>query len=221
MILITKTILGIDEAGRGPIIGPMVMCGALIREGVEPQLEALGVKDSKLLTAEQREKLYPKILEITNDYKIVVLEPQIIDAALKTSHLNLNWLEANTSADIINSLNPDKAIIDCPSNNIKAYKDYLYNLIPNKKSELVLEHNAERHMPVAAASVIAKVTRDRLIEELKKKIGIDFGSGYMSDERTQKFLEKYYEKYDTLFRKTWLPYQETIAKKSQKQLGEF
>lgn len=214
-------ILGIDEAGRGPVIGPMVMCGVVVEDGVGEQFRALGVKDSKLLTPDEREKLYPQILALVKSYKIVVLEADVIDAAISSSALNLNKLEAHTSADILNTLNPDAAIIDCPSTNIKAYKDYLYHLLHNKKIVLTLEHKAERHMPVAAASVLAKVTRDRIIEDIKKKIGVDFGSGYMSDEKTQRFLFEFHEKYHNLFRKTWAPYQKVIEKKHQKRLGEF
>ena len=220
MVEIT-TILGIDEAGRGPVIGPMVMAGVVIKGGTQEKLSSIGVKDSKLLTPKKREELYPKVLEIVESYKIVVLEPEIIDNALENETLNLNWLEANTSADIINELNPDKSIIDCPSTNISAYKEYISRLIKNNEMELSLEHNAERFMPVAAASLLAKVTRDRIIEKLKKEIGKDFGSGYMSDEKTQKFLEEYHDKYANIFRKTWSSYKKVFEKKFQKNLGEF
>src|SRR3990167_3672756 len=73
------------------------------------------------------------------------------------------------TALILNELKPDKAIVDCPSNNIPAYKEYLQNLL-TVKMELVLEHNAEKHLQVAAASILAKVTRDRIIVDLEKKI---------------------------------------------------
>src|SRR3989344_9552807 len=170
-----KYTLGMGEAGRGPIIGPLVMCGIILSESEQKKLSSLGVKDSKLLTPEKREELYQKIISISKKYKIIVLEPETIDAALSSSSLNLNWLEAHTSAEILNELNPKAAIIDCPSTNIKAYKDYLYHLLKNKRIALTLEHNAEKHTPVAAASILAKVTRDRIIAQLKKEIGIDFG----------------------------------------------
>ncbi len=216
-----KKILGIDEAGRGPVLGPLVMAGVLITENKEQELQKLKVKDSKLLTPQQREKLYSEILEIITNYKIIILQPAQIDAAVKSSELNLNWLEAHTSAEILNELNPDKAIIDCPSTNIKAYKDYLYHLLKNKKISLQLEHNAEKHLPVAAASILAKVTRDRIIEDIKKRIGVNFGSGYMADELTKQFLEKYYEKHSDLFRKSWLSYKTVENKKHQKLLNNF
>lgn len=209
------TILGIDEAGRGPVLGPLVMAGVLVEN--EEKLKKLGVKDSKLLLPHKREEFYPKIIKAAKDYKILIIPPEQIDTALKSSSLNLNWLEANTSAEIINELKPKKAIIDCPSNNIETFRKYLESKLTTE-TELILEHKAdENHPSVAAASILAKVTRDNEIKKIKDKIKIDFGSGYMTDERTVNFLKKYHSKYDNLFRKTW----ESYKKVFQKKLGEF
>jgi len=216
-------ICGIDEAGRGPVIGPLVMCGILIKEEGEEKLKKLGVKDSKLLTRQQRESLYKKIIKIAKKYKIIIVNPKEIDKAVKGHNgLNLNWLEADKSAEIINTLNPEKAIIDCPSNNINKYKSYLFKKIKNKEIELILEHKADFKYPVvAAASIIAKVTRDNEIEKIKKQIKIDFGSGYPSDPRTQEFLEKNHSKYQKIFRKSWSSYSVLETKKKQKNLFDF
>ena len=217
------TLIGIDEAGRGPVLGPMVMCGVVVEEGggVDERLRALGVKDSKLLTPDEREKLYPQILALVKSYKIVVLEADVIDAAISSSALNLNKLEAHTSADILNALNPDAAIIDCPSNNVKAYTAYLKKKMA-VKCVLVVEHKADtNHVEAGAASILAKVTRDREIEKIKKEIGnVDFGSGYPSDPKTVAFLEKNWNKYD-FFRKSWDSWQRLQKQKSQMKLGEF
>lgn len=213
-------ILGIDEAGRGPVLGPLVMAGVILTESASLRLKELGVKDSKLLTAEKRAALYGSILAEAHAYKVVILDPATIDAALASAKLNLNWLEARTAADIINELQPSQAIVDCPSPNIEAYKRYMKKLLIHDV-ELVLEHKAEKHMPVAAASIVAKVTRDRIIEELKKEIGIDFGSGYMTDPLTQKFLKENYDKYHALFRKNWQSYKDIITSKKQMTLGKF
>ena len=216
-------ICGIDEAGRGPIIGPMVLCGLLVKEEDEKNLVRLKVKDSKLLTKKTREFLFDKIKDISYKYEIIAIYPDEIDHAVNNNDgLNLNRLEAVKTADIINLLKPDKAIIDAPSNNIRSYKQYLLNLIKNKKMEIILEHKADINFPiVSAASILAKVTRDSKIEEIKKKIKVDFGSGYMTDPKTIDFLEKYYEKYPDLFRKSWLPYQNILNKKFQKKLEDF
>ncbi len=199
------------------------MCGFQIEEKQEVQLRRIKVKDSKLLTREEREDLYPKILKISDKYKIIITNPQEIDRAVKGHDgLNLNWLEADKSAEIIDDLNPNKAIIDAPGNNIEKYRAYLLNKLKNKSINLILEHKADVNYPVvSAASILAKVTRDNEIEKLKKQIGIDFGSGYMSDPKTVDFLKNNFEKYPELFRKSWFPYQELMNKKFQTSLSDF
>jgi ribonuclease HII len=212
---------GIDEAGRGPVIGPLVSCGVLIDSKDEKKLAKLGVKDSKLLLPKKREELFDKILKIVKKHELVVLTPQDIDAALMDPDTNLNWLEADATAEIINKLNPEKAIIDCPSNNIEEYREYIRKKL-NVDCELVVEHKADlNHIVVGAASILAKVTRDRAIEEIKKKVGQDIGSGYPADPVTQAFIRDNYKKYPEIFRKTWQTYKDLVAKKQQKGLNEF
>jgi len=208
-------IAGADEAGRGPVIGPLVMCAATIDEKDLHKLEDIGVKDSKLLTAKKRVALFPQIKEIVKAYEILVIGPAEIDDALNSPDLNLNWLEAIKTAIVLNKLAPPKAIVDCPSNNIEAYHAYLGQFIKGEM-ELQLEHNAERYTIVAAASILAKVTRDNLIEEMKKKYG-DFGSGYPSDPKTKVFLEANWDKHKEIFRTTWASYKRF----SQKKLADF
>ena len=88
-------ICGIDEARRGPVIGPMVMCGAMINEKYLPKLVALKPRDSKLMTASEREEMYPKLLRVLKHCKIFVLQPQEIDKAVHGHDgLNLIILEA-------------------------------------------------------------------------------------------------------------------------------
>jgi ribonuclease HII len=212
---------GIDEAGRGPVIGPLVTAGVVIDPADEAKLKKLGVKDSKLLLPKKREELFDKILEIVKRHEIVVLSPQDIDAALIDPDTNLNWLEADTTAELINKLKPEKAIVDCPSNNIQEYSDYIRKKL-NVDCELVAEHKADlNHLVVGAASILAKVTRDRAIEEIKKKVGQDIGSGYPADPVTKAFISENYKKHPEIFRKTWQTYKNVVASKQQKGLDEF
>ena len=192
----------------------MVMCGVVIEEDRIDELVALGVKDSKKLSPKNREALFEPL---KNNFKhmIVIVHAADIDIALNSPDLNLNWLEAIHTADVLNELKPDKAIVDSPSNNKSAYGAYLGGLLKHK-IELQMEHDAERFAPVAAASILAKVTRDRIIEELKKKYG-DFGSGYPSDPKTKKFLEENHEKHKEIFRTSWASYK----KMNQKTLGNY
>lgn len=216
------TVAGIEEAGRGPVIGPMVMCGVLVEGDEEAKLKSIGAKDSKLLTPRTRELLYGQIIKMVKAYEVIIVSAQEIDNALNDPNLNLNKLEALTSGKIINKLKPDKVLVDCPSNNTKAYAEELRGYIDDKGMKIVAEHKADvKYTVVSAASIIAKVTRDREIEKIKDSIGIDFGSGYPADEKTQLFLKKNWDKYPEIFRKTWSSYKRFAAEKKQKKLGEF
>jgi len=211
-------ILGIDEAGRGPVIGPMVMAGVMIEKGKEGLLA--GSKDSKLLLHKHRLQLDKKIKENT-DYKIIVIEPEIIDAAVLSGELNLNWLEAHKQAEIINELQPDKAIIDCPSINCKSYEKYLRELLDNKKIKLVVEHKAdEKYIVCSAASILAKVEREHQMDKIKQKYG-DTGPGYPANKTTQDFVKKNWNKYPEIFRKSWSTYKKYARPKGQKAIGDF
>ena len=215
-------ILGIDEAGRGPVIGPLVIAGVSIDEKDLNKLNELGVKDSKLLSPTQREDMFNKIINTAKNHKIIIIPPKEIDSALRSKSLNLNWLEAIKSAEIINFLKPEKAIIDCPSNNITAYKNFLKKYLKDKKIELALEHKADlKYIIVSAASIIAKVTRDKEIKKIQKKIKEPIGSGYPSDPITINFLKKNHNSYPEIFRKEWASWKNINKKKKQKSLNDF
>lgn len=215
-------ICGIDEAGRGPIIGPMVMAGVLVDEEGGESLKSIGVKDSKLLTIGMMRGLFDNIKGIAIRHKIVVIQSSEIDAALESDSLNLNWLEAHKSAEIINALKPEKAIIDSPSNNVVNYKRYLVKLLDNKHIEVAVEHKADlNHVECGAASILAKVTREDEIEKIKKKIGKNFGSGYPSDPITKAFMEKNFDRHPEIFRKSWAPYKRAAGSRGQRKIGEF
>lgn len=211
-------ICGIDEAGRGPIFGPLVMCGILINEKDVDKLRQLGVTDSKLLTKELRERLYPEIIGLIKDYRVIKISSKEIDERGK-QNMNLNEIEAHTSAKIINELCPDKVIVDCPSVNTMDYSAYLRNLL-TVKTKVIAEHKADfNYLEVAAASIIAKVNRDQEVEELKREYG-EIGSGYLSDPLTIRFLKDNWDKID-IFRKSWSTWQEYKIKKEQKKLFEY
>ncbi|HLC57149.1 MAG TPA: ribonuclease HII [Candidatus Nanoarchaeia archaeon] len=217
-----KTILGIDEAGRGPCIGSLFLVGVMCEEEKLPRLKEIGAIDSKLLPHKKRILLAEKIKKIAKEIKAITLSPEEIDSAVEGNDgLNLNWLEAEKTAEIINSLKPDKAIIDCPSNNIKAYTNYLKNRLTHKSVELVLTHKAERFEIVAAASIIAKVLREEEVAKIEKLVKQSIGSGYPSNPICQKFLKENHENYPEIIRKSWQSYKNIIKEESQKSLGEF
>jgi len=218
--------LGIDDAGRGPIIGPMVLAGVLIEEETESSFKEQGIKDSKMLSPSKREELAEKIKEQALDYCIVQLEPSEIDGGINGG-TNLNTLEAIECAKIINKINKNtvqiKVVIDCPSPNIKAWIETVRGYVENTSNlEIIGEHKADvNHPSVSAASILAKTHRDSEIEKLKEKLGVDFGSGYPSDPYTCKFLKESAKKHEHsgIFRKTWGTWKKLCLK--QKSLGEF
>lgn len=216
------TVLGIDEAGRGPVIGPLSICGVLMEEEDIHLLIKEKVKDSKLLTFKQRGDMFGKLIKIAKKYKILLVEPEEIDEAVDGKDgLNLNWLEAEKAVELINELKPDKVIIDCPSPNTKAFASYIRDRLKNKNIEIVAEHKADARYPVvSAASVCAKVMRDKKVSELEKKYG-KLGSGYAHDPITVKFLKENWAKHPEIFRHSWESYKRLHTIKDQKNLGEF
>lgn len=220
-----KIIVGLDEAGRGPVLGPLVMAALAVKEENIQKLEWMGVKDSKQLSTEVREELFGRIREVVEDFRIEMIEPDAIDLSVDGGNSNLNWMEADTSARMISELDPDVIIVDCPSPNIPAYKNYFASKLSKgvrEKAQLIVEHKADvNYIVAAAASIVAKVIRDRQIEHLKSEIGINFGSGYMSDPKTQDFLKKCYKAHPHLFRRSWQSYKNVEENAKQKKLGEF
>ena len=213
-------IAGIDDAGRGPVIGPMVIAIAAIEETKLKDLKKLGVKDSKLLSPKQRKTLFKKIKQIAKT-EFILIQPKEIDHYLSTPGTNINMLEAEKMAFLISKVKPDKAIIDCPSPNTKKFKELIKKLI-NIECIIVAEHKADLRFPiVSAASIIAKVIRDGEIDKIKKEIGYDFGSGYSSDPRTVKFLKEYWRTHPDIFRKEWISYKMVKEKASQLTLSKF
>ncbi len=217
--------LGIDDAGRGPVIGPMVLAGCLVNEETEKEFKKLGIKDSKQLTQKRREFLEKIIKEKSEIFEIVLSHPIEIDG---TNHkgINLNALEAIKAAEIINKINKGfkkiKVIVDCPSVSIIKWQDFLKTKIRNLSNlEISCEHKADKnHVSVSAASILAKCVREKEMSLLKEKYGNGIGSGYCHDPLTKKFLNEHVEKYnaDGIFRKTWQTWKDVWAKKEQKIL---
>jgi ribonuclease HII len=220
-----ELILGIDEAGKGPVIGPMALCGCLVSSQTEKELKKLGVKDSKKLTSKRREFLAEKVREMAVSFEVVVISSNEIDE-YQDKGIKLNEMEAIICAKIINNLNDKKTkikvIIDCPSvavlkwrESVKMKIEHLANL------EILCEHKADvNYVAVSAASVLAKSKREEEMDKLKKKYGFEIGSGYTSDPNTQKFVEKYCIKYanDGIFRKCWETWQVAVKNCAQKKL---
>jgi len=203
-------ICGVDDAGRGSLLGPLVIAGISIEKTKIPKLSALGVKDSKKLTAKTREKLYKKIILIVDSYYVAKISPKSIDNSVKKH--GLNKLEAKYMAKVISKLNPDTSFVDSCDVNPKRFGKEISRLSNNKKIRS-FHHADSRFIVVSAASIIAKVTRDKVITRLRKNH--DLGSGYPSDRKTINFVKKYYKTQKIMpnfVRKSWKPAQKIIDK---------
>jgi ribonuclease HII len=202
-------VAGVDDAGRGSVIGPLVIAGVLMKEEDLPKLTQLGVKDSKLLSPQRRETLTAEIKQIAQKYTVIKLSPEEIDKVVQTGRKlhRLNRLEAQTMAKIIEKLKPDKAYVDASDVLEERFKQHILECLPFK-IEIISEHKADRTYPiVSAASIIAKVERDKEIAELTGKYG-DLGCGYPSDPKTIRFLQQCLKKlgeYPDFVRKSWKP----------------
>ena len=205
-------ICGVDDAGRGSMVGPLVIAGVTIDKKNIKKLKSIGVKDSKKLSQKTREILYKKIIEIVDDYYVVRIPPKTIDRNV-FKH-NLNHLEAKNMAKVIKKLNPEVAYVDSCDVDYKRFGKEIANLSSNSK--IVSRHHADsRFVVVAAASIIAKVSRDKSINRLRKNF--DLGSGYPSDKKSVKFVKKLLSsknKSYSFIRFSWKPVQKILNKNS-------
>ncbi|MEM3362542.1 MAG: ribonuclease HII [Candidatus Anstonellaceae archaeon] len=207
---------GIDEAGRGCIIGPMVIALCMINPMEEYKLKELGVKDSKLLSKNKRKRLFYKLQKICKIKKFVISAEQINKLM---EEKNLNEIEAFYCAKLIESFPYKKVYIDSPDPQPKNFEKRIRKYLKNKEIEIIAQNKADdTYLIVGAASIIAKVTRDREIEKIKKKIG-DFNSGYTSDPLTIKFLTENLSRQEVkkYVRKKWI----TLKKLKQKRIFEY
>jgi len=179
-------IIGIDEAGRGPLIGDMFIAGIAVPKHALNQLSAIGVKDSKKLTPSKREELFPKIISIAKAVIVLRYDPQTIDK-VNLTHLTLRGF-INILWGIRNLGLPIKEIYIDAIKSHEAFK-VISKHIP-KGSKLIYEVKAdEKYVAVSAASIVAKYLRDKHVEALIKSYG-NFGSGYPSDPKTIEWLRE-------------------------------
>ncbi len=203
---IYSLMIGVDEAGRGPLIGDLVVVVIGFKQEVLKQLKLLGVKDSKLLNKRRREKLYYEIISLSEFIGINYISPLIIDS----ENINKVIIEHIVSmfkifSQKINMYSQISIFID----EIKGYNRFLYEKlreILKNITQYVMEPNADRkYLPVSAASIIAKHIRDRNVDYLSKVFG-ELGSGYPSDPKTIRWVNKTYNimnKPPLIIRRTW------------------
>ena len=180
----------------------------------------LGVKDSKRLTPAERERLFPLIKKLCR-VATVIIPPEEIDAIRR--EMTMNACVARAHAQVIRKLAPDTAYIDACDVNPLRYAETVRSHL-DIVCEIVSEHHADDTYPiVSAASIIAKVTRDREISKLAKKYG-EIGSGYPSDPITIAYLSAYIDEHRApppIARKSWKTVSTMLAEKTQSNLSAF
>ncbi len=192
-------VLGIDEAGRGPVIGDMFIACVGVEEGYEELLRNLGVRDSKALTPSVRSTMFPKIIEVARVVYVRRYSPVHID------NTNVNDLFVKAVLDSVKTIlhkgfNVSKVYVDALSS--RKHKAAVMKGIP-PSLELVYEPRADsKYAVVSAASIVAKYLRDAHVKNLHSIYG-DFGSGYPSDSRTMKWLADHALLETPIVRKSW------------------
>jgi ribonuclease HII len=177
---------GVDEAGRGPVMGPLVVGAVYVED--DDVLRSIGVKDSKKLTPRRREVMYDEIVSAVEGYSIITLSAEEIDA--KRERMSLNMVEMEMFAEAVSRMPVTRVYVDCPDPNEEKFGNMLSVRINN--TPVTARHKADDTYPVvSAASILAKVTRDRLIAEISEEFGENIGSGYPSDPVTIAFIEKW------------------------------
>ncbi len=177
---------GVDEAGRGPVMGPLVVGAVYVED--DDVLRSIGVKDSKKLTPRRREAMYDEIISAVEGYSIITLSAEEIDA--KRERTSLNMVEMEMFAEAVSRMPVTRVYVDCPDPNEEKFGNMLSVRINN--TPVTARHKADDTYPVvSAASILAKVTRDRLIAEISEEFGENIGSGYPSDPVTIAFIEKW------------------------------
>jgi ribonuclease HII len=173
-----KLIAGVDEAGRGSVIGPLVVAGIGVKESKLRLVRSLNLRDSKTLTRTSRRRLFSKIVGIADYICLCVLSTNEIDESVRLK--GLNKLEAEAMAAVISDIQPDNVYVDCCD---------ALNVV------------------VSAASIIAKVIRDSEIYEIRKTHS-NIGSGYPSDKLTINFIKDWVLRFGeapAFVRKSWRP----------------
>ncbi|HIH45112.1 MAG TPA: ribonuclease HII [Candidatus Methanoperedenaceae archaeon] len=212
-------VAGIDEAGKGPVVGSMFVAGVLMDETKIPLLRKIGVRDSKKLSPKQRARLAGEIRKLAEKYFVLEVKAHQIDELRKV--MTMNELMVDCYVKVLGELSPECAYVDAAD--VVAAR-FGKNILEKygKKVMLFSEHNADETYPiVSAASILAKVSRDMSVLSLSRTIGKDIGSGYPSDPATLEFLKEWVRVHGSLpdfVRHSWETSRTVLAMSKQKTL---
>lgn len=219
-------IAGIDEAGRGCVLGPMVLAICAIDEKKDGFFRDIGVKDSKLLSKQKREDLFSVIEQNCIEYKIIVVPAEELNILM--DGYSLNEIEAQKVVDLLKAIkSADKVILDSPDTIAEKYTKRVRSILKKEdnkkfdKLDILSEHKADyKYVSVACASILAKVTRDKLMNKL---VGFEL-SGYSSDPKTIDYLKNYFlehKKFPEFTRLKWKTVDNIVKDLYQKKISWF
>lgn len=178
-------VLGVDEAGRGAVLGPLVVAGVAVRSEHQTGLWGLGFRDSKVLSRDRRRALVRRLGSGGARAGVVVIPAAAVDGA------SLTDLELEATAALVQRLGPQAVVVDTPvgPGAIPWFRKLLATRVGLPAAAVSIVPKADRdHPAVAAASVLAKVVRDGYILVLRRQYG-DFGWGYPGEEKVQAYLQ--------------------------------
>ncbi len=223
-------VIGIDEAGKGPVIGSMFIGFSIINleslkelNSYQNLLKELGVTDSKKLSSKKRKEIYFE-LKKKMDMKYVQLTPVVIDANFFSGG-NLMELEIKGIVNVLETEKPDLIMIDALTSNPEKFGKIILQKL-SFEPKIISENKADlKYEMVGAASIIAKELREQEVAQIKlntSQFG-DCGSGYPSDPKTKSFIEKNWnnEEISFIFRKSWKTYSNLAKNEQQKSLDKF
>jgi len=220
--------LGVDEAGKGPVLGPMVAAAVRADEGDLPD----GIDDSKRLTADTRESIATQLRESS---AVAVGLGVITTDEIDDPETDMNSLTVAAQVRALGDVatDDDHALVDAgdvsESRFARRVQEGVANAGTNTEGgvaiDVTAEHGAdEASRLVGAASIVAKVERDSRIDALGENYDRDIGSGYPSDPTTRSFLADYVDRHGELpacARASWSTCEDVLAAAEQSDLSEF
>ncbi|OUJ19513.1 Ribonuclease HII [Methanonatronarchaeum thermophilum] len=220
-------VVGVDEAGKGPVLGPMVVAAVVVRHGggfkESPSVfRGLGLRDSKKLGRGVRERLECEIKEKAVEYNVVSVSADQIDELRRV--MTMNDVMVKAFSKVLEPLDFEVALLDAADVNEDRFARNIKKELGSSREFHAL-HGADDAYPiVSAASILAKVERDREIKKLEDRVKMKVGTGYPHDKRTINFIERYLKKNGELppsTRKSWKTAKRLINKQKQSNLGDY
>lgn len=194
-------VCGIDEAGRGSFVGPMTIAGVAIDDTKLGALREAGVRDSKTLSPQARERLHDTILENCTSYVVRRVRPHTIDNSV-VFH-GLSDLELHRMAGIVRTVRADAYYVDSCYADADLFGSKLADMSGSRSVHAYTKADS-KYTVVAAASILAKVARDRSISYIRRHHPV--GSGYPGDAKTAAYVRDIYRttgRFPDFARRSW------------------